>query len=184
VQARRLERGEASEYEMTAVAEALAGCAGVPLWIQERVRTVAELGAWGARMRRERGLACVVVDYLQLLAPARRSSSRQEEIGEISRSLKQIATDHDLAVLALSQLSRAPETRRDKRPHLSDLRDSGALEQDADLVLLLFRPELYGRKPENEGIAEVIVAKNRNGPVGVLKLYFNAELAEFRDLAL
>jgi len=121
----------------------------------------------------------VVVDYLQLMSLHRRIESKQQEVAEISRALKGIARELNIPILALSQLSRAVEARQDKRPQLSDLRDSGAIEQDADLVMLLYRPGYYSSVPEDESMAELIVAKHRNGPTGVVRLIFLKEYTRF-----
>lgn len=121
----------------------------------------------------------MVVDYLQLMSLHRRTESKQQEVAEISRALKGIARELNIPILALSQLSRAVEARQDKRPQLSDLRDSGAIEQDADLVMLLYRPGYYSSVPEDESMAELIVAKHRNGPTGVVRLIFLKEYTRF-----
>jgi len=183
VQTRRLERGEATDEEWARVREAVAR-PPVPLLIEENASTTAEMEAWCRRTRQQHGdLGMVVVDYMQLLAPERHRESSEAEMAGISRALKRMAKRVDAPVLALSQLSRAPEKRRDKRPLASDLRGSGALEQDCDVLLLLHRAEMYGATAENEGVAEIICAKQRDGPVGVDRLQWHAELAEFRDLA-
>ena len=126
----------------------------------------------------------IVVDYLQLMQLTRRTESKQQEVAEISRSLKAIARELDVPLIALSQLSRAVESRQEKRPQLSDLRDSGAIEQDADLVILLYRPGYYDA-PADEGdnTADVIVAKHRNGPTGTIRLTFFKEHARFASQA-
>lgn len=133
---------------------------------------------------REKDLHLVVVDYLQLLSFPR-SESRQQEISNISRSLKELSRELEVPVIALAQLSRAVESRNPRRPQLSDLRESGSIEQDADVVMMLYRPSYYPdeRTPENEGIAEVIIAKQRNGPTGEVKLQFTQELMRFRNLS-
>ncbi len=187
VQTTTLERGTAKDADYVRFADGQSSLAGVPLFIDDTSSTLIEIDAWCRRLREEHGdLACVVVDYLQLLMPSarvRQSSSRQEEVAAISRGLKRLAKDLRVAVVALSQLSRAPEARSDKRPHLSDLRESGALEQDADLAILLFRPEMHKRTEDNHGIAEFIVAKNRTGPVGVVQVCFIEDYARFDNLA-
>lgn len=177
------ERGEATEGEYTRVSDAISHLDDRPLYIESAARTVSEIWAWCRRLKDEHGLTLAVIDYLQLLAPDVRLESREREVAGISRSLKEMAEELDLIVMALSQLRRPPEKRRDKRPHLDELRESGALEQDADLALLIFREEQYDPKPENEGIAEIIVAKNRTGPTGVSRLAFLKALAKFEDLA-
>ncbi len=123
------------------------------------------------------------MDYLQLMTGSTNIENRQQEISEISRSLKALAKELNLPLIAVSQLSRAPEKRETFRPRLSDLRESGAIEQDADVVMLLFREEYYNPKETNKGIAEVIVAKQRNGPVGSQNLIFLSEYTKFENLS-
>lgn len=186
VQTTILERGEATDVDYAKFADGQSTLIGVPLFVDDTSSTLMEIDAWCRRLREEHGdLGCVVIDYLQLLMPSSRSrtSSRQEEVAQISRGLKRLAKELRVAVVALSQLSRAPENRSDKRPHLSDLRESGALEQDADLAILLFRPEMHKRTDDNEGIAEFIIAKNRTGPVGVVQVCFLKDYARFENLA-
>jgi replicative DNA helicase len=130
----------------------------------------------------------IIIDYLQLMSGPQRTESREREISHISRSLKSLAKELNIPVIALSQLNRAVETRTDKRPQLSDLRESGSIEQDADVVIFLNRPEYYGiEKDENgestAGVTEVIVGKQRNGPTGMIKLAFIKEYARFENLA-
>ncbi len=144
--------------------------------------TTLELRAKARRLKHERGLDLLIVDYLQLMSGRGRAENRQQEVSQISRDLKAIAKDLDVPLIAVSQLSRAPEARTDHRPQLSDLRESGSLEQDADVVAFLFREELYNRTPENEGKAELIVAKQRNGPTGVVPLAFLKEFTRFENL--
>lgn len=176
----RLERYETTDAEYRAVSEALGY--QTSLHIESSARTLTEIGAWCRRAQAAGGLSCAVVDYLQLMIPERHRDSEESEISAISRGLKRIAKDLGIVVVALSQLNRAPEARRDKRPQMSDLRGSGAMEQDCDVGVLLFRPEMHAPKPENAGIAEVIVAKQRNGPTGVVRLQFEKEVACFRNL--
>jgi replicative DNA helicase len=158
----------------------------LPLLIEDSVTTLTQATAWCQRLQqRPEGLACAVFDYIQLMsAPENRQDrSRNESVGSLSRGLKRLAQDLNIAVVACSQLSRAPEGRQDKRPHLSDLRESGALEQDADVAILLFREEMYKKTDDNAGIAEAIIAKQRNGPTGVTRLAFLSQFAQFCDLA-
>src|SRR3982751_2652112 len=129
------------------------------------------------------GLGMIIVDYLQLLRTDARTDNRVQAIGEISRGLKILARDLEVPVVALSQLSRGVESRTDKRPLLSDLRESGSIEQDADLVMFLYRDEYYNENSEDQGLAEVILAKHRNGPIGTEKLAFLKRFAKFSDLA-
>ncbi|MBI3615009.1 MAG: replicative DNA helicase [Candidatus Omnitrophica bacterium] len=142
-----------------------------------------ELRAKARRLKSQHGVGLIIVDYLQMMRGSFRSENRQQEISDISKSLKALAKELNVPVLAVSQLSRAPEQRDDRRPQLSDLRESGALEQDADVVILLFREELYRPSDENRGKAELIVAKQRNGPVGSLPLAFLKEFTRFENLS-
>ncbi len=142
-----------------------------------------ELRAKARRLKSNQDVQLIVVDYLQLMRTPVRSDSRQQEISEISRSLKELARELNIPVIALSQLSRAVESRQDHRPQLADLRESGAIEQDADLVILLMREEYYMPTEENRGVAEMIIAKQRNGPVGTVKLAFIKEYMRFENLA-
>ncbi len=142
-----------------------------------------ELRAKARRLKANNDIGLLILDYLQLMRGPSKSDSRQQEISEISRSLKALARELDIPVIALSQLSRQVENRQDHRPQLSDLRESGAIEQDADLVALLMREEYYNPTEENAGIAEVIIAKQRNGPVGTVKLSFIKEYMRFENLA-
>lgn len=186
VSAERIRRKLASEREYLQVGEAWTAMADFPLFLIEATRTLTQVAAWTRRLKDQHGVGAVVVDYLQLLMPddgERRGDKRHLEVAAVSRGLKRIAMDVGVVMIALAQLNRAPDSRSDKRPHLSDLRESGNIEQDADVALLLFREEMHKAKDENEGIAEVIVAKNRSGPTGTLKLYFDKNLALFRDLA-
>ncbi len=132
---------------------------------------------------REPALGLIIVDYLQLMTSGASVENRVQEVSAISRSLKVLARDLDVPVLALSQLSRAVEQRHDKRPILSDLRESGSLEQDADLVFFIYRDEYYDSESDQQGIAEVHLAKHRNGPTGTVKLSFLKRFAKFADLA-
>jgi replicative DNA helicase len=144
-----------------------------------------ELRARCRRLKGEKGLGMVVVDYLQLMHLNQRKESREQEISHISRNLKSLAKEIDVPVVALAQLNRKVEDRTDKRPMLSDLRESGAIEQDADLIVFLYRDEVYNTREDNpnKGIAEIIVGKQRNGPVGTVKLsYLNSSTA-FENLA-
>ncbi len=146
--------------------------------------SVLELRAKARRLKSRHDIQLVVVDYLQLMrGTTHKTESRQQEISDISRSLKALARELEVPIIAISQLSRAVESRQDHRPQLSDLRESGAIEQDADLVVLLMREEYYNPTEENKGIAELIVAKQRNGPTGVVKVTFIKEYMKFENLA-
>ena len=143
--------------------------------------SVIEMRAKARRLKHEQGLDLIIVDYLQLIKGRGRSENRQQEISEISRSLKILAKELNVPVIAVSQLSRAVEARQDKRPQLSDLRESGAIEQDADLVIFIYREEVYKKLPNNKGVAEIIIGKQRNGPTGSIKLTFLKEFLRFEN---
>lgn len=146
--------------------------------------TVAELRSKCRKMKIENDLGLVIIDYLQLMSGSggRRNESRQQEISDISRSLKALAREIDCPVIALSQLSRAVEGREDKRPMLSDLRESGAIEQDADVVMFIYRDEYYHKDSEDKGIAEIIIGKQRNGPTCTVKLKWLSQFTKFANL--
>ncbi len=161
-----------------------------PLYIDDTpAQTVLEIRAKARRLKAEKNIGMIVIDYLQLMQGPSNSESREREISHISRSLKSLAKELNIPVIALAQLNRAVETRNDKRPQLSDLRESGSIEQDADVVLFLNRPEYYGIKnfmddgTSTEGVAEVIIGKQRNGPTGDIRLAFIKEYARFENLA-
>lgn len=142
---------------------------------------VLEIRAMARRLKAMGKLDMIVIDYLQLIKGTGRGDNRQQEISDISRSLKGIARELDIPIIALSQLSRAPEQRADRRPMLSDLRESGAIEQDADMVVFLYRDDYYNEESPEKGITEVIIGKQRNGPVGTVKLRFFSEITKFAD---
>jgi len=142
---------------------------------------VFELRARARRLKAKENIQVIIIDYLQLMRGKGRAENRQQEISEISASLKSLAKELNIPVIAVSQLSRATEQRVDKKPQLADLRESGSIEQDADLVLLLYREEYYNETEENKGIAEVIIAKQRNGPTGSVFLTFLEEYTRFEN---
>lgn len=142
---------------------------------------VLEIRAMARRLKAMNKLDMIVIDYLQLIKGTGKGDNRQQEISDISRSLKGIARELDIPIIALSQLSRAPEQRADRRPMLSDLRESGAIEQDADMVVFLYRDDYYNEESDEKGITEVIIGKQRNGPVGTVKLRFFHEITKFAD---
>ena len=145
--------------------------------------SVMELRAKARRLKAHHDIQLIILDYLQLMRGDARVENRQQEISDISRSLKALARELRVPIVAISQLSRAVEARSDHRPQLSDLRESGAIEQDADVVVLILREEYYNPHPENQGIAEIIIAKQRNGPVGSMKLAFIKEYTRFENIA-
>ena len=145
--------------------------------------SILELRARARRLKKERGLALLVVDYLQLMKGRNTSDSREQEISEISRFLKALAKELHIPVIAISQLNRKVEDRPDKRPRLSDIRESGAIEQDADVIMFIYREEVYNReRPEAKGLAEVLIEKQRNGPTGKIELAFIDRFTAFRNL--
>ena len=144
--------------------------------------SVAELRSKCRKYKMEKGLDIIMIDYLQLMTGSKRADSRQQEISDISRSLKEIARELQVPVIALSQLSRAVEQRPDHRPMLSDLRESGAIEQDADVVMFLYRDDYYNKDSDRKNIAEVIIAKQRNGPIGTVELAWLPNLTKFANL--
>ena len=183
VDSHRLRTGNLQEKDWARLAKAYADLSASRIFIDDSATlTPLEMRAKCRRLKAEHGLGMVVVDYLQLMSGAGRVENRQQEIAAISRSLKGLAKELSVPVLALSQLSRAPEARTEKRPQLSDLRESGGLEQDADIVIFIFREEEYKASDENRGIAELIIGKQRNGPTGTVRLAFIKEFTRFENL--
>ncbi|MCL4426030.1 MAG: replicative DNA helicase [Firmicutes bacterium] len=183
VDGQRLRTGFLVDSDWGRLGQAMGRLGDAPVYIDDTPgATVAEVRARSRRMKAEKNLGMVVIDYLQLMQTRSRTENRQQEISEISRSLKALARELKVPVVAASQLSRAVESRPDKRPLLSDLRESGAIEQDADLVAFIYRDDYYNKDSEKRNIAEIIVAKQRNGPVGDVELYFERETGRFHDL--
>lgn len=181
---KRLRTARLDDEDWQKLTEAAVSIAALPLFIDDTpALNVREMRGRAKRLKAERGLGLVIVDYLQLMQSTRRVENRQQEIADISRSLKGLAKELGVPVLALSQLSRAVEQRQEKRPVMSDLRESGSLEQDADVIMFIYREEYYRPETERKGIAEIIVAKQRNGPVGMVELAFLKELTCFVNLA-
>ncbi len=189
VDAQKLRSGRLSAAEYQRLAASAGKLNTAPIWIDDQPgSTVLEMRAKARRLKSESELGLLVVDYLQLMAGHRTSENRQQEVSEISRGLKALARELEVPVIALSQLSRGPEQRTDHRPQLSDLRDSGSIEQDADLVMFLYRPEYYHGPTDRdgnslEGRAELIIGKQRNGPTGMVPLYFHKAYTRFDELA-
>ena len=183
VDSHRLRTGTLQEKDWTRLARAYAELSASRIFIDDSATiTPLEMRAKCRRLKAEHGLGLVVVDYLQLVTGSGRVENRQQEIASISRSMKGMAKELNVPLIALSQLSRAPETRTEKRPQLSDLRESGSLEQDADVVMFIYREEEYKPSDENRGIAEIIIGKQRNGPTGTVKLAFIREFTRFENL--
>jgi len=180
----KLSTGRLYDKDWIALTNAIGPLAEAKIYIDDTPAiSVREIRAKTRRLKAEKGLGLIVIDYLQLMSGGKRVESRQQEISEISRSLKALARELNIPIIALSQLSRAVEQSQDKRPSLSHLRESGALEQDADIVMFIYRDEYYNPESEKLGIAEIIIAKHRNGPVGSVELSFRKEFTKFGDLA-
>ncbi|MBL8978910.1 MAG: DnaB-like helicase C-terminal domain-containing protein, partial [Gemmatimonadetes bacterium] len=189
VDSQRVRRGTLSDADFTMLARAAGVLASCPIWIDDTpALTLLEMRSKARRLRMENEVGLVIVDYLQLMRSPSYAENRVQEISDISRSLKALARELEVPVIALSQLSRASEQRGgERKPILSDLRDSGAIEQDADIVLFIHRSEMYEPVDKdgnsNEGKAELIVAKHRNGPTGHLDLYFHKQFTRFASMS-
>ena len=185
VESQRLRTGKLAVDDWPRLTAACDKLAKAPIYVDDTGSiTMMEIRSKARRLKsREPKLGLIVVDYMQLMTSGATAENRVQEVSQISRSLKQLARDLDVPILALSQLSRAVEQRHDKRPILSDLRESGSIEQDADLVVFIYRDEYYNDESDQQGIAEVILAKHRNGPTDSIKLSFLKRYAKFADLA-
>lgn len=184
VDAHKVRTGYLSASDWPRLTAAAGKLSEAPIFIDDSPGiSVMELRAKARRLKAHHDIKLIVLDYMQLMRGTAGIESRQQEISEISRSLKALARELDVPVVAISQLSRAVESRTDHRPQLSDLRESGAIEQDADVVVLILREEYYNPTPDNQGKAEAIIAKQRNGPVGSLSLAFIKEYTRFENLA-
>ncbi len=173
-----------NQKKMLRIAGAAEVLSGKEIYIDDSgSNTILDIRAKTRRLKAElKGLDIVIIDYMQLMSASRNRENRQQEISEISRYLKILAKEIGIPVIALSQLNRGVESRDDKRPKLSDLRESGAIEQDADIVMFIYRDEVYNEETEEPGIAEIIIGKNRHGAIGKIKLRFIPEFTAFRDL--
>jgi replicative DNA helicase len=184
VDAQKVRTGYLATSDWPRLTAAAGKISEAPIFIDDTPAiSVMELRAKARRLKAQQDIKLIILDYMQLMRGTGSVESRQQEISEISRSLKALARELRVPVVAISQLSRAVESRTDHRPQLSDLRESGAIEQDADVVVLILREEYYNPTAENQGIAEVIIAKQRNGPVGSLKLAFIKEYTRFENIA-
>jgi replicative DNA helicase len=183
VDSKRLRRGALQDADWQRLVMALGRLAEAPIFIDDTANvTIMEMRAKCRRLKSKYGLGLVIVDYLQLVQPLRRTDNRVQEVAEISRSLKILARELELPVIAVSQLSRNLEHRQDKRPVLADLRDSGALEQDADLVIFIYRDDVYNADSPQKGIAEIHIAKHRSGAIGKIDLAWLDHYTRFADL--
>ena len=185
VDATRVRNGQLQADDWTKISRAMGRLADAPIWIDDNPNlTIMEIRAKARRLKSQIGsLGMIVIDYLQLMSGRASAENRQVEVSELSRGLKILARELETPVVALSQLSRGLEMRADKRPMLADLRESGSIEQDSDVVMFIFREEIYDAKPENAGQAEIIVAKHRSGPTGVVQLAFLPQYTRFANMA-
>jgi replicative DNA helicase len=185
VDASRVRTGKLDVSDWTKISNAVGRLAEAPIWIDDNPNlTIMDIRAKARRLKSRVGdLGLVVVDYIQLMTGRSSAENRQVEVSEISRGLKILARELECPVMALSQLSRGLEARQDKRPMLSDLRESGAIEQDADVVMFLYRDEIYHPDSADVGSAEVLVSKHRNGPTGLCRLAFRPKYTQFKDMA-
>jgi len=184
IDSHNLRRGRLAEKDWGLLSAAAGRLASAPIFIDDTPGiSCLEIKAKARRLKAQHSLGLVIIDYLQLIQTGGRVESRQQEISDISRSLKGLARELNIPVIAVSQLSREVEKRPERRPRLSDLRESGAIEQDADLVVFIYREEYYKPKTERKGIAEAIISKQRNGPTGTIELTFIKEYAKFENLA-
>ena len=185
VDSKRIRNGQLTEEDWSRINHGVGKLAEAPIWIDDNPATsVMEIRAKSRRLKSRVGkIGVIVVDYIQLMTGRSAAESRQVEVSEISRGLKLLARELQTPVIGVSQLSRGLETRQDKRPMLSDLRESGSIEQDADLVVFIYRDEVYNAESSDMGTAEIIVAKHRNGPTGTLRLAFLPHYTRFANLA-
>lgn len=179
----KVRTGHLGERDFPRLVDAASKLAEAPIFIDDSAGiTITELRAKARRLHRDKPLSLIVVDYLQLMRSPVYADSREQEISDISRSLKGLAKELRVPVLALSQLNRSVENRQDKHPLMSDLRESGAIEQDADLIIFIYRDEVYNQDSPDKGVAEIVISKQRNGPTGVVRLAFSPEHTRFDNL--
>lgn len=184
VSAQKLRTGQLEAQDWAGLTSAIGKLNEAPIFVDETAAlSPLELRARARRLKREHDIGLIVIDYLQLMKGNSATSNRTEEISEISRSLKALAKELEIPVIALSQLNRSLEQRPDKRPKMSDLRESGAIEQDADIILFIYRDEVYNPDTDSKGMAEVIIGKQRNGPIGKILLTFIGEYTRFENSA-
>jgi replicative DNA helicase len=179
-----LRSGQMSDGDWQKLARKMSSVSEAPMFIDDSPNmTMMEIRAKCRRLKQRHDLRLVIIDYLQLMTSGKRVESRQQEVSEFSRSLKLLAKELEVPVIAISQLNRGPEQRTDKRPMLSDLRESGSIEQDADMVILLHREDAYEKESPRAGEADFIVAKHRNGPTGTVTVAFQGHYSRFMDMA-
>jgi replicative DNA helicase len=176
--------GRMSDDDWTRMARRMSEISEAPLFIDDSPNlTLMEIRAKARRLKQRHDLRLIILDYLQLMTSGRKVESRQQEVSEFSRQIKLLAKELDVPVVAMSQLNRGPEQRTDKRPQLSDLRESGSIEQDADLVMFIYRDDYYDPESEHKGEAELIVSKHRNGPLDTVQLAYQGRYTRFANLA-
>jgi replicative DNA helicase len=179
-----MRNGRLHESDWPKISHAVGRLAEAPMYIDDNPHlTVMEIRAKARRLKSRGGLGLIVIDYLQLMTGRHSAENRQVEVSEMSRGLKILARELEIPVVALSQLSRNLETRADKRPQLADLRESGSLEQDSDVVMFIYREELYNPETPDRGTAEIILSKHRNGPTGSVHLAFLDHYTRFANMA-
>jgi replicative DNA helicase len=184
VSLQNIRTGRLSEDDWHRLARRMGEVSEAPLFIDDSPHlTMMEIRAKARRLKQRNGLRLIVLDYLQLMSSPKRVENRQQEVSEISRSMKLLAKELEIPVVAISQLNRASEQRSDKKPQLSDLRESGSLEQDADAVILLYREDAVEKESARAGEADLIIAKHRNGPTGVVTVAFQGHYSRFVDMA-
>ena len=186
IDSQRLRIGQLEDEDWTRLISAADRLNSAPIFIDDTPGiTIMELRSKARRLKAEHDLQLIVIDYLQLMQGRsnKNGDNRQQEISEISRSLKALARELNVPVIALSQLSRSVESRQVKKPMLSDLRESGSLEQDADIVMFLYREDYYDPDTDQKNITDVIIAKHRNGPVDTIQLFFHKQFTKFADLS-
>jgi replicative DNA helicase len=184
VDGHKVRQGNLDKFERDQILEASSELGTFPIFIDDVPgRTISQISAFARRMKRQSGIGCVIIDYLQLIEAEEKTMPREQQIATITRRLKFMAKELQIPVIALAQVNRGVEQRDDKKPKLSDLRESGAIEQDADLVIFLHREEVYNPSEENKGLADLIVAKNRSGPIGIAPLTWLKESMRFADRA-
>ena len=187
IDSQRLRTGQLRDEDWTQLIETADSLSAAQVYIDDTAGiTAMEMRSRARRLKAEHGLDLIIVDYLQLMQGSGKRNNngdRQQEVSDISRSLKALARELSVPIIALSQLSRGVEARPNKRPMLSDLRESGSLEQDADVVAFLYREDYYNKDTENQNVTELIVAKHRNGPVGTINLFFHKQFTKFVSLS-
>ncbi len=183
IDSQKIRTGNLEDEDWDKIANTLGPLSEAPIYIDDTPGiSVTEIRSKCRRLKLEKNLGLIIIDYLQLMQGKERTENRQQEISEISRSLKILAKEINVPVITLSQLSRAPETRSDHRPILSDLRESGAIEQDADLVMFIYRDDYYNQESDKKNVAEIIIAKHRNGSVGTVELVWLGKYTKFANL--